>query len=188
MKRHWPILISIALLNACATPVPVRQSIPKPPPPAVTANTLDARLEKADLAFREARLTDAERLYRSIAETHPTLTEVWVRLGNIYTRQDELDAAIRAYEMALRNDRYEGRAWYNLAVVHLKQSIATLEQAGAALPEDSPYRRLIDAQHAALLGRAEAGPTLRTADAAAAQTTSRQRPSANCWNDQATCE
>lgn len=147
------------VVGACATPAPTRAAVAPPPPSA--GERLDARLEKADLAFREARLSDAERLYRSIAEAHPSLTEVWVRLGNIYTRQDELDAAIRAYEMALRNDRYEGRAWYNLSVVHLKQSVATLEQAGTALPADSPYRKLIDAQHSALLGRVDAGPAQR---------------------------
>jgi tetratricopeptide (TPR) repeat protein len=117
--------------------------------------SLDVRLERADVAYREARLTDAERMYREIIDQHPRLTEVWVRLGNIYTRQNQLDAAVRAYGHALQSDRHEGRAWYNLSVVYLKMALGTLEHASHALPQDSPYLGLIESQYQSLVSRVE---------------------------------
>jgi tetratricopeptide (TPR) repeat protein len=117
--------------------------------------SLDEQLRLADGAYREARLDDAERLYRSITESHPDLKDVWFRLGNIYTRQDQLDAAIRAYQRSLQLDPSDGRAWYNLSLVHMKQAVGTLEVASHTLPPDSPYRERIAALHDSLMARAK---------------------------------
>ena len=65
-----------------------------------TDNTLNlvTRLEEADRALREARLNDAEVMYRELIKSHPQVPEVYLRLGNIYTRQAQLEAAQQTYK------------------------------------------------------------------------------------------
>lgn len=115
--------------------------------------SLDEQLSRADQAYREARLEDAEPIYRQISLSHPELKDVWFRLGNIYTRQIQLDAAVRAYERVIQLDPNDGRAWYNLSLVRVKQATGTLESASQALPADSPFRPRIQALHDSLLER-----------------------------------
>jgi tetratricopeptide (TPR) repeat protein len=117
--------------------------------------SLDEQIQRGDLAYREARLTDAESIYRGIVENNPQLTDIWFRLGNIYTRQDQLDAAIRAYETVLKTNPQNGAAWYNLSLVHLKEAVDTLEAANRRLPADSPYREGINTLHTNLMIRSE---------------------------------
>lgn len=142
-----PIFLLAALLTACAAH----------PVPAEPDNDLRRRLERADAALREARLTDAEILYRELSVSHPDMPEIWLRLGNIYARQSQLEAAMRAYKDGMRHNRGDGRLWYNLAVVELKQSIQTLEASSEVLPPDSPYRTRIQQLHDALLSVSGSG-------------------------------
>jgi tetratricopeptide (TPR) repeat protein len=136
-----PALLSLGLV-AC-----VAQSAPK------VNYSLDDQLRQADQAYREARLEDAEPIYRQISLDHPEMKDVWFRLGNIYTRQNQLDAAVRAYERTIQLDGNDGRAWYNLSLVHLKQAVGTLEAASQTLPADSSLRPRIAALHDSLLER-----------------------------------
>jgi tetratricopeptide (TPR) repeat protein len=136
-------LFSCALLAACAST----------PPEERVNYSFDEQLQRANVAYEQARLQDAEQIYRSITDTHPYLKDVWFRLGNIYTRENQLDAAIRAYEKALQLDLNDGRSWYNLSLVYLKKSVSTLEAALQTLPPDSPYRKQLAELHNSLLER-----------------------------------
>jgi tetratricopeptide (TPR) repeat protein len=140
--RALSCLLLVGLLTACAAPGGGKVDY-----------SLDDQMRKADQAYREARLEDAEPLYRQITLDHPELKDVWFRLGNIYTRQNQLDAAVRAYERTLQLDKNEERAWYNLSLVRLKQALATLETASQTLPADSALRPRIMALHDSLLER-----------------------------------
>lgn len=119
---------------------------------------LKAKLERGDRALREARLTDAEIVYRELTQAHPNLPEVWLRLGNVYMREAQIEAAIRVYQDGLRYDQEDGRIWYNLAIARIKQAAQTLESANNALPKDSPFRNAILQLHNRLLSRAVQGP------------------------------
>lgn len=118
--------------------------------PDVTMGLSD-RLDAADLALREARLLDAEVAYRQLSKDHPALPDVWLRLGNIYVRQDQLDAAMHSYQRGLQRHAGDGRLWYNLALAQLRKSIDTLETASAVLPADSPFHARLQALHQRLL-------------------------------------
>lgn len=113
--------------------------------------SLRADLERADLALREARLADAEILFRKLSVAHPRLPDVWLHLGNIYARQAQLEAASRAYRDGLRHRPDDGRLWHNLALIELRQSIRTLETASELLPTQSEHRARIQVLHRALL-------------------------------------
>lgn len=136
----WPALA--LCLSACAS---------VPDPASTSGGDLRQRMERADLALREARLIDAEILYRDLTRTHPNLPDVWLRLGNIYVRQGQLEAADRAYRDGMRHAGDDGRLWFNLAVVQLRQAAETLELASEVLPTDSPSRAAIAQLHRDLL-------------------------------------
>ncbi len=120
-------------------------------PPRDDRSSLRSKLDRADLALREARLGDAESLYRDLSITHPRLPDVWLQLGNIYARQSQLEAATYSYKQGLRVTPEDGRLWHNLALLELRQSIRTLETASELLPRGSPQRPRIEDLHRALL-------------------------------------
>ncbi|HET7314084.1 tetratricopeptide repeat protein [Salinisphaera sp.] len=152
--KLWVIVCCCVLLSACvSTP---RTSVSRPAartrlPADNDRAEVQRTMKKAARALRDARLTDAEILYRQLTQTHPNLPEVWLRLGNVYMREAQLQAAVRTYTQGLRHDRNDGRLWYNLALARLKQSVDTLETSSKVLPADSAYRPQIRALHSALL-------------------------------------
>ena len=141
------LLICALLLCACASAGSV--------PSKHAEDPLRARLERASLALREARLIDAEVMYRELSVSNPRLPEVWLQLGNIYTRQAQLEAAMRAYKDGLQYASDDGRLWHNLAVVELRQAMLTLETASQILPADSPHLGAIHSLHDRLLRGAD---------------------------------
>ena len=148
MRTHYSVtaLLTVILLAACGG-APTQEA---------KATDFRKRLESADLALREARLNEAEILYRQLSQSHPQLPDVWLNLGNIYSRQSQLEAAMRAYKQGLRYAANDGRLWYNLSLVELKQSVRTLETASAMLPANSPYLANIEQLHRALLSSTHA--------------------------------
>ena len=141
--KMFPCLCLALLLCACASRGPASPIIP--------GADLRQALARADTALREARLVDAERHYRQLSEHHPRLPDIWLRLGNIYTRQGQFQAAMRAYRDGLQHRPEDGRLWHNLALVELKQAIHTLETGSQVIPADSPWRAHIEQLHGSLL-------------------------------------
>lgn len=146
MKPIVVLMLALTLIATlgCKT---VRPTVPDGP----TGSALKQQLARADRAMREARLVDAEALYRDLAASHPGLPEIWLQLGNIYARQSQLEAAIHSYRVGLGFTPDDGRLWHNLALMELKQSINTLETASALLPATSPHHARIQDLHRALL-------------------------------------
>jgi Tfp pilus assembly protein PilF len=140
-----------ALAITCAMATVACTSQPQREATLDQRSSLRSKLDRADLAIREARLTDAESLYRDLATSHPRLPEVWLQLGNIYARQSQLEAATYSYKQGLRFNPEDGRLWHNLALLELRQSIRTLETASELLPSASPQRTRIEDLHRALL-------------------------------------
>ncbi len=97
--------------------------------------SLEDLLRKANAAYAEARLDDAERLYRRTTEHYPTVSQAWFKLGNVYFRTGRYTAAIRAYEKTLQYDRENVDAWHNLALTRVKQATRTLDTALKRVPD-----------------------------------------------------
>lgn len=148
-QRAFTIAALLTLVIACSGR-PTRQEADTLAP---IKFSLDEQLKRADLAYREARLSDAEATYRQVLDEHPTLSGIWFRLGNIYLRQSQFEAAVQAYEQSLRFDPEDSRAWYNLSLVRLKQSLETLELAVARLDSEDPGRQRILTLHSQILNR-----------------------------------
>ena len=84
-------------------------------------------IEEADRYYTLGLLTDAEAKYRKVLQENPTYYEAWLKLGNIFIRTDQLDAAIIAYRACSKNMPEDVRCWNNLALARLKQAMVTLE-------------------------------------------------------------
>ncbi len=148
------LTLSGLLLSACASLTPQ---------PGSESSSLAMRLDAADRALREARLLDAEIAYRALSHDHPNLPDVWLRLGNIHVRQNQLDAAVHSYQQGLQRAPQDGRLWHNLALVRVRQSLDTLETASSVLPADAEIQARIQQLHHRLLQLAE--PTVGTGTA-----------------------
>ena len=98
MYRLWPTLILAALLSACAT----------------SASNIDGdnnanKLRRAEQAYTDGLFVEAEAYYRELVNDNPELYQGWFRLGNIYARSGQLDAAITMYERCLELDPDQAR-------------------------------------------------------------------------------
>ena len=92
----------------------------------------------AQLAYEAGEDARAEQLYMGLARSAPADPEIWLRLGNLYARNDRPEAAADAYQRVLALKVNEPRAWYNLGIVRLRQGWAAMMQANAALKESDP--------------------------------------------------
>lgn len=90
---------------------------------------LIARVERADQAYLEGRLLDAEQLYRQVLRQHPRSTHALLRLGNIQLRNSELEAAALSYRECIKHAPEDARCWNNLALTHVKMAADALEQS-----------------------------------------------------------
>jgi len=82
-------------------------------------------------------------LYRFVAQRQPDYPPVHTRIGRILSEKGEHEAAVGAYETALRLDpqlhiarRALGRVWIELG--QFAKGVAELESVAAAAPEDGP--------------------------------------------------
>lgn len=125
------LVMLVAALSACAT----------------TATTTDDdsadRLRLAENAYQEGLFVEAESYYRELVADNPDLYQGWFRLGNIYARSGQLDAAITMYERCMNLDPDQARAWYNLALVRTRQSLRTLADAEQRFADNPADQRRI---------------------------------------------
>ena len=76
------------------------------------------RLSMAEKSYKQGLWQEAESYYRSLLKDNPDLYQAWFRLGNIYARSGQLDAAVTMYERCLELDPDQARAWYNLCLLY----------------------------------------------------------------------
>ncbi|RBP51375.1 tetratricopeptide repeat protein [Arenicella xantha] len=103
------------------------------------ALSLDEKFKKANSAYQDGMLVEAERWFLNIVADHPNLADAWFKLGNIYYRSGRYAAAVNAYEQVLVNDSAYEQAWYNLALTRVSQSVEVIDQALPYIAHDSPY-------------------------------------------------
>ncbi len=100
------------------------------------------RLSMAEKSYKQGLWQEAESYYRSLLKDNPDLYQAWFRLGNIYARSGQLDAAVTMYERCLELDPDQARAWYNLSVVRARQSLRISTEAQQRFMEESPQEAL----------------------------------------------
>jgi len=98
-------------------------------------------LDEARSAYEAQDWKTAEQDYRLVVEKDPSSFEGWFRLGNIYSRTERPDLAVRAYREALIRRPDDVKAWHNLSVIHLRQAVNSLEQLQRHADPDDPMTR-----------------------------------------------
>jgi cytochrome c-type biogenesis protein CcmH/NrfG len=136
MRFFWvpPVLGLIALalaaaLVGCTGAQTRNEATPIPAAATVGEDSLIELQERADHAYAEGRLLDAEQLYRRLLRAHPRSTHALLRLGNTQLRNSELDAAALSFRECIKYSPEDARCWNNLALTYVKMSADTLEQS-----------------------------------------------------------
>jgi len=99
-------------------------------------NMMD-QFDEAERAYSLGLLSNAEATYLEITEKHPNFGEAWFRLGNIYVRTGQFDAAIRMFEKYVKINPNDVRGWNNLALTRMKQAVDVLQQGQKKFSRDS---------------------------------------------------
>lgn len=114
MKRLILVIVSVFLVSCAAT--------------GSKSSVTVGLFKQAEDHYKNGLLTEAEASYLKLVKVSPGVTDAWVKLGNIYIRTGQLDAAVTMYEKCLHVDQKEARCWNNLALARVKQSMETLRQ------------------------------------------------------------
>ena len=108
-----------------------------------TNSTTPDVLSKADYLYRSGNLVEAEHHYRTIVQQAPRLSLAWYRLGNIYVRTQQFDAAIAAFEQAVRYQPQEEQYWINLTYTRIKQAQQTAFNGLQVLPDSTVLQQFL---------------------------------------------
>lgn len=114
---------------------------------------------EAQLSAESGEIAKAEALYKSLVRRMPNDADTWLRLGNLYARNNKPDEAVAAYHRALVINGADAKAWYNLSVIRMRQAWAAMLQVQAqeTLPASDPLRQ----QAEEVLGYLEKLPFLK---------------------------
>ncbi len=152
LTRICMLILVVLLLPAC-----VATTGSSPNRVASKPSALELQLEESFIAYNEGRLGDSEASLHKILEMHPNLSDAWFKLGNIYYRTGQYDAAVRAYEKTVTYDKENGRAWYNLALTRIKQADIALKIGATQITPDNPYFERLGALRKKLSQRVSSG-------------------------------
>ncbi len=123
MMRIWPVLF-LSIISACATD-------------SRRGELIQLHTQARD-AYVQKDWQSAGKYYLEITRQVPTDVDAWYRLGNIYARLNQPADAVLVYREALVRERTHSRAWYNLSIMHLRQSAATLIEMQQQIRKQDP--------------------------------------------------
>ena len=118
--KYLYLFLLCAMLSACVSNRPTKKS---------TGDDAMAIEERAENYYKNANLLLAEAEFQNLLNIAPRYSKAWFRLGNIYLRSNQLDAAITHYEKAIEIDPKLAKAWHNLALARIRQATNTLVEA-----------------------------------------------------------
>jgi tetratricopeptide (TPR) repeat protein len=94
--------------------------------------------EQAEKYYRAGLYSDAERVLLNLSRRSPENYDVLFRLGNIYVRTGQFDAAERAYRRCIEIDPEQPKGWYNLSLLRIKQAMYIADEGRAKTHTRAP--------------------------------------------------
>jgi len=145
MERLTPLKFTLPLLALLTIGCSSNEVANAENPPTTSLLVVE---NKAEAAYHGGHLDISEGYYRQLLDAKPRYSPAWFRLGNIYTRNNRLQAAVNAYQRCLQLDINHEKAWHNLAVARMRQATDVLLSAQAQIGSNSPMSgqlaRLLD--------------------------------------------
>jgi len=92
--------------------------------------------KRAETHYVNANLQLAEIEYRKLLKLVPRYAKGWFKLGNIYLRSNQLNAAVFHYQKALQFDPKMAKAWHNLSLARVHQAVAVLVKGQDAVDKN----------------------------------------------------
>jgi len=110
----------------------------QPDQPSPTISGINQLEQQAEEAYANKDWVAAEKAYKSLTLQLPGDANPWFRLGNVYARANNLDAAVAAYREALVRDHKSSKAWHNMGVIQLRQAANTFLEMQQYTEENVP--------------------------------------------------
>jgi tetratricopeptide (TPR) repeat protein len=127
MFKILSIIALCGLMAGCVTTAPKTGSA-----------EIKARYLSANKAYTDKNYELALLEYLELSETLRAVAIIWFRIGNSYARLENFDKAIEAYEKTVLIDPRLSKAWHNMGVIQLKQSVNTWRQMLIYISKDDP--------------------------------------------------
>ncbi len=99
---------------------------------------LSAMRRGAFEAYQTGDYAAAADKLQVLVEEIPKDADLWFRLGNAYARIKAPKKAIDAYENALLRDPKMAKAWYNMGLIYLQESLKSFVDMETYVPPDDP--------------------------------------------------
>lgn len=126
-RLAWLMLL-VAVLAACSSQAR-RGTAPA---------DLAGALREADAQYAAGQPAAAAALYLDVVQQVPDNADLWMKLGNAYTRAERPVEAARAYEQVVAREPASAQGWYNLGVVLTRQAHGAFARASSRSTADQP--------------------------------------------------
>lgn len=136
LKSLFPVLTAV-ILSACAAG-------------GVKSDLMELRAA-AFQAYAQGDWITAEQRFLALTRRVPGEGEFWFRLGNIYARTHQPEAAIEAYKEALLRQYDTPKAWHNMGIVYLRQAGNAFTQLLTELEPGDPFYPRIHSMNQAVI-------------------------------------
>jgi len=131
-KSSLPLIgMLLILLAGCAATGPVQEE-------QASQQDLFELRQQANQAYKDGDMKASEEKYAELVKKVPEEAELWFRLGNVYARTQRPQAAVKAYREALVREPQMSKAWYNMSIMQLRQSVYSLGQMQVYSDPDDP--------------------------------------------------
>ena len=94
--------------------------------------------DKATEYYSKALYSDAERELLKLSKAMPSNYDVFFKLGNIYVRTGQLQAAERMYQRCIDIDPNQPKGWYNMSLLRVKQALYLAEEGASRSVKTEP--------------------------------------------------
>lgn len=134
MKMQQKLMYKIlSILAICWLMVGCVTNMPK-----MSSDEINTNYTIANKAYNDKNYKLALFEYLKLSEAVLADADIWFRIGNSYTRLENYADAIKAYEKAVLIDPRLSKAWHNMGVIQLKQSVNTWRQMLIHISEEDP--------------------------------------------------
>lgn len=133
MISRMVIVVLLMVLAGC-TALPVTRQVQ----PTASVEDLFEIEKLASAAYESSNWLESEKHYSVLVVKDPEQSLYWLRLGNIFARTNRPDASITAYREALIRDPALTNAWYNMAIIQLKQAVYSFNEMQLHVDPEDP--------------------------------------------------